>query len=161
MKKAIAVYILSIVCANVTLYYQVFGPWTIYINSFLYIGMDFTVRDTFSRAWGHSIQGTAKIGGLILLGGLITFVGTYGATLSIVVGSVVAFVAANVADTIAYGVLPKHKGVGSNMIASVVDSWVFPLLAFGIVTPTRFVALVLAKFLGSLFWYRCLRVFNG
>lgn len=155
MKKAIAVYILSIVCANVTLYYQVFGPWTIYINSFLYIGMDFTVRDTFSRAWGHSI------GCLILLGGLITFVGTYGATLSIVVGSVVAFVAANVADTIAYGVLPKHKGVGSNMIASVVDSWVFPLLAFGIVTPTRFVALVLAKFLGSLFWYRCLRVFNG
>ena len=43
MKLAIAIYLLAMTAANISV--STFGPWISPINSFLFIGLDLTLRD--------------------------------------------------------------------------------------------------------------------
>jgi uncharacterized PurR-regulated membrane protein YhhQ (DUF165 family) len=137
----IALYLGAIVLANVS--FAIWGlavePW----NSMLLIGLDLTARDHLHEAWGR--RGLAwKMGLLILAGsalsallGLATagLVATTidGGVVRVAIASAAGFGAAGVADVLTFGLLP-HRWLrinGSNGVAALVDSFVFPAVAFG------------------------------
>lgn len=70
--------------------------------------------------------------------------------------NVTAFVTAAIADTIIYSLLFKQKFLikanGSNLGAALVDSVLFPTIAFGAFMPLIVLGQFLAKVLGGLLW---------
>lgn len=125
----IALYLGAIVAANVTV--MLFGPaWSI-VNAFLFIGFNITARDKLHDAWrGENLK--RNMAALILAGAIISFL--FGAG-RIAIASFLAFAASEVVDTLVYHALSgRHKLTqvnGSNVASALVDSVVFPLLAFG------------------------------
>lgn len=147
------VYIAAICCANLSVY--LFGPWATPVNAFLLIGLDFVLRDKL-----HERIGVVKILGLIAIAGLISYLITP-ATGVIAVASLTAFSLAAVVDALVYQLLIRHrwliKSNGSNVAASAVDSFVFPLVAFGAFMPGVVVGQFLAKVVGGAVWSYVLR----
>lgn len=79
----------------------------------------------------------------------------------IAIASFAAFALAGTADAIAYHLLGKRKYIlrvnGSNIVGAVVDSLVFPYLAFGGFLPLVVAGQFLAKVSGGLIWSLFLR----
>lgn len=147
------VYIAAICCANLSVY--LFGPWATPINAFLLIGLDFVLRDKL-----HERIGVVKILGLIAVAGLISYLITP-ATGIIAIASLASFAVAAVVDALVYQLLIRRKWLvksnGSNIAASAVDSFVFPLVAFGAFLPGVILWQFLAKVVGGAVWSYLLR----
>jgi hypothetical protein len=147
-----AIYIGALVCANLLV--AMIGPWFSVINSFVLIGLDLTLRDKFHDHW----QGKGlvfKMGGLIACAGAISYL-LNPASGQIAVASVLAFTLSMIADTVVYQVLKDEKWTiksnTSNVAGSLVDSVVFPTIAFGgLMVEIVFMQFV-AKILGGFVW---------
>lgn len=149
----VIIYITAICAANFSVH--LFGPVVTPINAFLFIGLDFVIRDKL-----HERIGVLKMFGLIAVAGAISFA-VNPATNMIAVASVVAFALAATADATVYQALIKRpwmvKSNGSNIASSAVDSVVFPLIAFGAFMPWVVVGQFVAKVFGGALWSWLLR----
>lgn len=148
----VAAYLLAIVLANLSVAY--FGPASLLVNAFLFIGLDLTTRDRLHDAWsGRSLVG--RMGLLILAGALISWLLNRNAG-PVALASCVAFAASAVADGLAYHRLRKHPRLvrvnGSNTLGALVDSLVFPTLAFGAFEPWLVAGQFLCKVAGGALW---------
>jgi len=147
-----AIYIGSLVCANLLV--AIIGPWFSIVNSFLLIGLDFTLRDKLHDLW----QGkwlAVKMGGLIVVAGLISYLLNPAAG-QIAIASVLAFTLSMIADSFVYQSLKdkewKIRSNASNTAGALVDSVVFPTVAFGGLMPEIVAMQFVAKIAGGFVW---------
>lgn len=144
---AILIYAAALIVANLTV--AVFGPSVTAINAFVLIGLDLALRD-----WLHFKLKPYQMALLISATGVLTFVLNPDAG-RIAVASAMAFTAAAVVD---WGVFAKVKGTwfmrsnASNAAGAIVDSLVFPTIAFGALMPTIIASQFVAKVAGGAVW---------
>jgi len=153
----VVVYVLCLVAANLLVAWL--GPWFSPINSLVLIGLDLSLRDRLHDAWqGNGLAW--RIGALIAAAGAISYLLNPAAEM-IAVASVTAFCAAMAADSIAYQLLRRlswmTRANGSNMAGAIVDSIIFPTIAFGGFVPERVVVQFAAKVAGGAVWSFLLR----
>lgn len=131
MKKLVFFYLSAIVLANLLIAY--FGANLSILSAFIFIGMDFASRDFLHESWkGKGLFW--KMALLIASGSILSAILNWNA-LPIAIASFAAFAAAGLVDTLSYAILGKQSRLirmnGSNILASAIDSIVFPALAFG------------------------------
>lgn len=149
---AVLIYIAAIVAANLSV--ATFGPWVSPLNAFLLIGLDLSLRDHLHEKWaGASLW--PRMLGLIVTAGAISYALNPAAG-KIALASVAAFCAAGMVDAIAYHAL-KHRPYlqrsnGSNAAGALVDSFIFPTLAFGGFLPHIVALQFAAKVSGGFLW---------
>ncbi len=156
----IILYLVAIVIANLTV--AAFGPSMIIVNAFLFIGLDLTARDHLHDAWrGNRLL--PKMVALIAAGSLLSWVLNRNAG-PIALASFVAFASAASVDAIAYQLLGKYprwlRINGSNVPSALVDSIIFPTLAFGSFLWPLVLGQFLAKTLGGFVWSLIFRWFD-
>lgn len=147
----IVLYLSAAVAANFSV--LIFGPISTPINAFVLIALDLVTRDALHERWHKHLW--RNMFALIATGSVITYIINADAV-RIAVASTVAFLATGITDTVVYHALrrfPRLKRVvGSNAVSALVDSIVFPVIAFG--GPIWWVTLGqwVAKVLGGYFW---------
>lgn len=150
-------YISAITAANLSV--AAFGPWVSPINAFLLIGLDLSLRDKLHDRW-QGRQLWPRMLAMLVAAGAISYA-LNPATGTIAVASVVAFTLAGLVDAVVYqGLLGRPYLVrtnGSNSAAALVDSMVFPTLAFGGFLPAIVALQFAAKVAGGFVWSLALR----
>lgn len=150
----IILYLAAIVAANLTITY--FGPGASVITAFVAIGLDLTTRDMLHEKWER--RHLARNMGLLIAGGsFLSWVLNRNAG-HIALASLLAFATAGIIDALVYHLLRDKARLarinGSNALSALVDSLVFPTVAFGgLLWPVvlgQFVAKVAGGFLWSL-----------
>jgi hypothetical protein len=148
----VIMYLVAIVLANLTV--AAFGPNMVIVNAFLFIGLDLTARDRLHDAWKGN-QLLPRMTALIAAGSILSWLLNRNAG-QIAIASFVAFGAAAVVDTVIYHILgnyPRWLRInGSNIPSALVDSIIFPTLAFGAFLWPIVLGQFLAKTLGGLIW---------
>lgn len=147
MKIALFIYASAMVMANLLV--SAFGPVISPINSFLFIGLDLTLRD-----WLHVRLRPWQMLALICGSGVVTYLLNPAAG-QIALASSMAFTAAALVD---WGVFMRLKGSwikranGSNVAGAAVDSLLFPTIAFGALMPQIVAMQFVAKLAGGALW---------
>lgn len=151
-KVYILMYLGAIILANLTV--ARFGPSSAIVVAFLFIGLDLTSRDKLHEAW-HNNGLVWKMGILIAVGSFISWILNKDSG-RVAVASFVAFMFAAVVDTIVYQILHKRsylvKVNGSNVFSALVDSIIFPTIAFGGFLPLITLGQFVAKVFGGAVW---------
>lgn len=146
------IYLATIITANFSSYY--FGAWVSIINALVFIGLDLTLRDRLHELW-HNNKLWAKMFLLILAGSGITYLINSHAYTIALAGSI-SFFAASLVDTVIYHLLKEKsfmlKCNGSNLMSSLVDSVLFPTIAFGAFMPVIIIGQFIAKASGGFFY---------
>jgi uncharacterized PurR-regulated membrane protein YhhQ (DUF165 family) len=148
----IIVYLAAIVAANLLV--VAFGPSVVIANAFLFIGLDLVARDKLHEAWqGRRLMW--RMGLLILTGSLLSYLLNRDAG-PIALASFVAFLLMSIADWLVFRAL-RHRpwlvrSNGSNLVGALIDSLVFPTLAFGALLPAIVIGQFLAKAAGGFVW---------
>ncbi len=150
------IYVISYLAAILaaTLLVARFGPAVTVLNAFLFIGLDLTARDRLHDAWrGRHLW--PKMAALIASGAGLSYLLNRDAG-RIALASLVAFAAAGATDAVVYHLLrsrPRWQRInGSNIPAALVDSLVFPTLAFGAFLPVIVIGQFVAKVAGGAIW---------
>jgi len=148
----VVMYLVAIVLANLTV--ATFGTSMVIVNAFLFIGLDLTARDRLHDAWrGNRLL--PKMAALIAAGSVLSWLLNRNAG-QVALASFVAFAAAAMVDTAVYQLLggyPRWLRInGSNIPSALVDSLVFPTLAFGEFLWPVVLGQFLAKALGGFAW---------
>ncbi|MBK9052034.1 MAG: VUT family protein [Chloroflexi bacterium] len=148
----IILYLVAIVLANLSV--ATFGPTVVIINAFLFIGLDLTARDQLHEAWrGNNLL--IKMMALIASGSVLSWLLNRNAG-SVALASFVAFAAAATVDAIIYHLMGKYprwlRINGSNIPSALVDSIIFPTLAFGSFLWPIVLGQFAAKVLGGFAW---------
>ena len=144
---AAAVYAMAMTLANLSI--AEFGRVAIPINAFLLIGLDLALRD-----WLHVRIKAWQMAALIAFSGALTFALNPAAG-HIAIASACAFMAAALAD---WAVFARMRGSGmarangSNVAGALVDSIVFPAMAFGGLDPLIVAQMFAAKVAGGAMW---------
>lgn len=127
----IALYLSAIVLANISV--TLFGPSVTVINAFLFIALDLTARDRLHERWEHKNLWRNMF--LLIAGGSVLSAVLNWNALPIALASFGAFLLSETADALVYQALHKQprwiKMNGSNLVSAAVDSFAFPVLAFG------------------------------
>jgi len=148
---AVSIYLLAIVIANVTI--AEFGAWLMPINAFLLIGLDLALRDSLHDAWAEHL--TLKMGALIAGGAGITYLVQPEAGW-VALASTVAFAGAMSTDAGVYHWLKAEdyqiRANASNISGALVDSLLFPTIAFGAIMPWATLGQFAAKAGGGAVW---------
>lgn len=143
-----AVYVSAIVAANFSVSF--FGPAVTPLNAFFLIGLDFVVRDKL-----HEKIGLWKMMVLVLIAGAITYIVNPSVQM-IAIASSLAFALSSTADTVVYQALIKRKwhvkSNASNIAGAAVDSFSFPMIAFGAFMPWVILGQFFAKVFGGFVW---------
>lgn len=138
----------AIVAANYSV--ALFGPSVSPINAFLLIGLDLSLRDKIHDKYGF---GFAAI--LTVIAAAVSYWLNPAAGM-IAVASAISFLIANLADGSIYQALtnrtPLIKMNGSNTAGALVDSIVFPTIAFGSIMPEIMLLQFIAKVVGGALW---------
>lgn len=149
---AIFVYIAAVVAANLSVAH--FGLAVVALNAFFLIGLDLSLRDRLHERW-QDRDVFSRMVLLLLAAGAISYA-LNPASGRIAAASVAAFVLSGAADTFIYQRLRARgfliRANGSNLVGAVVDSVVFPALAFGGLDTVIVLQMALAKFLGGAVW---------
>lgn len=153
----ILIYLAAIVAANLSV--ALFGPVVTVLNAFLFIGLDLVARDRLHEAWrGRGL--VWKMGLLIVAGSAISWLLNRNAG-PIALASCIAFAGAAVTDGLMYQALSRQSWLirtnGSNIPAALVDSLLFPTIAFGSVLPWIVLGQFVAKVAGGAAWSLVLR----
>jgi hypothetical protein len=148
----VILYLAAIIAAN--LITAQFGPSASVVNAFLFIGLDLTSRDKLHEAWGR--DGLArKMAALIACGSVLSWILNRDAG-TIAIASFVAFASAAVVDTIVYQLLRERSYIikvnGSNVLSALIDSVIFPTVAFGGLMPLVTLGQFIAKVGGGFVW---------
>lgn len=144
---AAAVYAMAMTLANLSI--AEFGKVAVPINAFLLIGLDLALRD-----WLHVRIKAWQMAALIAFSGALTFA-LNPAVGHIAIASACAFMAAALAD---WAVFARMRGSwmmranGSNIAGAMVDSIVFPAMAFGGLDPLIVAQMFVAKVAGGAMW---------
>lgn len=144
---AAAIYALAMTLANLSI--AEFGKIAIPINAFLLIGLDLALRD-----WLHVRIKAWQMAALIAFSGALTYALNPSAG-HIAAASAIAFVAAALAD---WAVFARLRGSwmmranGSNVAGALVDSIVFPAMAFGGLDQLIVAQMFVAKVAGGAMW---------
>ena len=144
---AILIYAAAMTLANLSIAH--WGPWVSPINAFVLIGLDLALRD-----WLHTRLHMWQMGALIATTGALTFTLNPAAG-HIAVASAVAFTAAALVDWSVFIRLPGswlQRANGSNVAGAVVDSLIFPTLAFGVMMPHIVALQFITKVAGGAIW---------
>lgn len=149
----IALYVAAMVVANTLVWWL--GPWFSPINSFVLIGLDLTLRDVMQERLNRW-----QLVGVIVVGGIITWA-VNPAAKHIAIASAVAFLVSALTDWAAYTALRSKtwlvRSNGSNVVGALVDSILFPTIAFGAFLPHIIALQFLAKVGGGAIWSIALR----
>lgn len=170
--RYVILYLVAIVVANIA-FADVLDPaaghsiglqlMADFVICFAFIGFDMAVRDKLHDRWGND-RLLMKMSTLILAGSAISYGANWilnAASPEIVFrvasASFLAFALAGFTDFGVYHGLRRRSPMirvnGSNLPSAVVDSLVFPLVAFGLPMMWNFFAVELAaKIIGGLFW---------
>jgi hypothetical protein len=142
-----ALYVGAMVAANLLVWWD---PWFSLIDSVLLIGLDLTLRDVLDERLSR-----AQLAAVIVGGGAITWLANPAAN-HIAIASATAFTLAALADWLAYSLLRSRpwmiRSNGSNVVGAVVDSVIFPMLAFGALAPAIIGLQFVAKVAGGAIW---------
>lgn len=148
----VTLYLAAIVIANLSV--AAFGPPSVIINAFLFIGLDLTARDRLHDAW-HGRNLWRNMAALIATGSALSWLLNKDAG-QIAIASMAAFGAAAVVDAAVYHLLRDRATIlrvnGSNVPSAAVDSLIFPTLAFGGFLPAIVLGQFAAKVLGGFVW---------
>ena len=148
----IILYLVAIVAANLLVTW--FGAGVVIVNAFLFIGLDLTAPDKLHEAWDNNGL-LWKMALLIGAGSVLSWILNRNAG-QIAIASFVAFACAGAVDAIVYHLLKgKHKLIkinGSNVFSALIDSIVFPTLAFGALMPLIILGQFAAKVGGGFVW---------
>jgi queuosine precursor transporter len=145
-------YVSTVVLANFTTLW--FGPAMTIVNAFFLIGLNLVLRDLL-----HYKLSSRQMIYLITLTGAISYALNPDTGL-IALASLSAFALSTSADWLVFA---KTKGTWfsrsnkSNLVGSIVDSIIFPTIAFGGLLPTIVVGQFTAKFIGGFFWSAILK----
>lgn len=148
----IGLYLVAIILANLAV--TAFGPQSVIVVAFLFIGLDLTARDQLHEAWrGNHLF--IKMALLIAAGSILSWLLNRNAG-QVALASFVAFALAASVDAISYQMLGKYPRFlrinGSNIPSALVDSLVFPTLAFGAFLWPIVLGQFAAKVLGGFVW---------
>lgn len=148
----VVMYLVAIILANLTV--ATFGASMAIINAFLFIGLDLTARDRLHDVWrGNRLL--AKMAALIAAGSILSWLLNRDAG-QIALASFIAFASAATVDAIVYHLLGKYprwlRINGSNIPSALVDSLIFPTLAFGSFLLPIVLGQFAAKTLGGFVW---------
>lgn len=150
-------YLAAITAANLII--SVYGPAMSVVTAFVLIGFDLVARDALHERWRGAWLWPRMLA-LIAAGGALSYALNAGAG-RIAVASCVAFVLAGVVDAVAYQALRARgwfvRANGSNIPSALVDSVVFPALAFGGFLWPVMLGQFVAKVGGGLVWSVLLR----
>ena len=144
---AVGIYALAMTLANLSI--AQFGPSVIPLNAFVLIGLDLALRD-----WLHVRLKAWQMGALIAASGFITYALNPSAA-HIATASACAFAAAAVADWAVFSRLRGNwmlRSNASNVAGALVDSIVFPVMAFGGLDPKIVISMFVAKVAGGAVW---------
>lgn len=128
----VVAYLSAAVIANTAVTW--FGQTALVVTAFVLIPLDLLARDILHRhlAWYGPLATVVGMAVLIAAGSGLSLVS---ASPEVAVASMVAFAAAGSADALVYGWLSERstedRMLYSNLVSAVVDSVVFPLVAFG------------------------------
>lgn len=143
----IAIYIAALVCANLSA--ATFGPAVTPINAFMFIGLDLALRN-----WLGIKYTAGRMLSLIAVAGAASYL--LNPTSGIIaVASVSAFLSAALVD---WAVFRSIKGqwfvrcMGGVTAGAIVDSVVFPTIAFGSLMPEIVALQFAAKVFGGAMW---------
>ena len=141
----IGLYLTAIVLANFAVTY--FGVVASIATAFFFIGLDITARDALHERWyGRGL--VWKMAALIAAGSIISAALNV-KTSRVALASFASFAGANLVDALVYQRLharPRLQKInGSNVVTLLVDSILFPTLAFGAVMPVVIVLEFVAK----------------
>ena len=152
MTPYVGLYLGAIVAANLIV--AAFGPSSVIIVAFLFVGLDLTTRDRLHDAW-HGRRLAGRMALLIGAGGVISYAVNRDAA-QIALASTVAFTVAAILDGIAYALLADRpwfvRSNGSNVVSAAADSILFPTIAFGAFMPAIVAGQFIAKVGGGLVW---------
>lgn len=153
----VAGYLLAITVANLAVAHL--GPGVVPLCSFLLVGFDLVVKDVLQERWAGARR-VVGLGGLIGTGSALSYLLASEAG-PVALASCLAFGLASTADALTLAALStRSRDVrvnGSNLVGAVVDSLVFPLVAFGGLDPQLVAAQVAAKMVGGFAWWTVLR----
>lgn len=155
----IPIYLAAVFVANLLV--TAHPTWSPYI-AFALIGLVLVVRDRLHRRWENAgrLALAARMGGLILLGGALSFIAQPTAG-RVVLASVAAFIVAEALDGVAFHLAHRRPWVersnASNVVGAAADSLIFVTVAFYGILPTavllQIIALqFIAKVAGGLLW---------
>lgn len=151
MAGLVAIYLAAVVGANLSVAWL--GPVATVPNAFLLIGLVITTRDRLHEAWGAQLK--SRMGLLIAAGGVLSWLANAGAG-RIALASTVAFAVSETVDALVYQRLRRAgwyaKTNGSNVASSVLDSVLFPTIAFGAFLPWIVLGQIAAKIAGGFVW---------
>lgn len=143
----IVIYAGAMTAANLSVAH--FGPASIPVNAFVLIGLDLTLRD-----WLQVKLKPWQLLALIAASGVITYALNADAG-RFAVASAAAFTVAALVDWAVFVRIPGPwfaRSNGSNVAGALVDSLVFPLLAFGGIDPVLVAKMFAAKVSGGFVW---------
>lgn len=145
-------YIAAITLANLLV--ARYGPAITIINAFFLIGLDLALRDYLHDVW--SDRRAIKMLSLIGSAGIVSYAINPAAG-RIAIASLAAFAIAATIDWLVYHLLRNRSWMirsnGSNIAGAGVDSFLFPLLAFGWpLMPVIILGQFVAKVFGGLIW---------
>lgn len=154
------IYIAALVSANLLVAWL--GVWFSLVNAFVLIGLDLSLRDKLHDLWdGDKLA--VKMGGLIATASVVSYA-INPATGMIAFASLAAFSLSMVADALAYQYLKGKDWMvrvnGSNVAGAMVDSVVFPTIAFGGLMLEIVALQFAAKMLGGFAWSNILKRFK-
>ena len=147
IKFAISIYIGALVLANLIV--AKFGPAITPINALVLVGLDMSVRD-----WLNVQIPRRSMAILIPVAGGIAYV-LDPAVRFIAIASTVAFIVSEWVEWLCFTWTKGtwlSRSIKSNTAAAVVDSIIFPTLAFGHIMPMIVLLQFGAKVVGSSFW---------
>lgn len=148
-----ALFLISITLGNLLVHWL--GRWGVLITSFVFIPFDFIIR-----CYIHELYRGKKLYyllfGIITLGAIATYIVNHDAK-NIALGSVTGFAIASLAGSLFYQFsikqIPLIKVNGSDIIALIVDSIIFQMIAFNSIVWAVTSWQIAVKILGGLLWY--------
>lgn len=143
----ICLYAFAVVLANLLV--TLFGPSITPVNAFFLIGMDLALRNYLSFKMTRGGMAVMIVGT-----GVISYT-INPASGVIAIASGVAFILASLADWATFNTVTGHwmkRNLAGNSVGALVDSVVFPTIAFGSIMPAIVIAQFIAKVAGGSMW---------
>lgn len=147
MPFLIALYAAAIISANLLV--AQFGPSITPVNAFFLIGLDLALRNYLALKMNRY-----QMAAMILGTGALSYA-INPATGMIAIASGVAFTAAAFADWATFNTVTGNwmkRNFAGNSVGALIDSVVFPTIAFGALMPAIVAAQFVAKVLGGTMW---------
>ena len=148
----VSLYLLAVVAANFAV--AAWGQVALVFTAFVLIPFDLVARDVLHEKWKNN-RLWLRMAALIMSGSAISFALNYNVW-RVAIASFVAFALAGATNAIVYHWLDGHKRSlrmnVSNFLAAIMDSVIFPLVAFSGLSWFLSASQAVLKFAGGFLW---------